>query len=81
MSRYIAIAENKVEDFTDIDWETWINTGEDSLEMTANMAIHKQVRDRGGIFPDEVLRLHVYVRETMETPCSVSYFQINAREE
>lgn len=52
-------------------WMPWLRCAPAEDELTTRMVLHRRLRDRGGIRPDEQLTLTVCSRPTMNTPCEV----------
>jgi len=70
MIRSIAIIDRPElpTDFTHVRWEPWKCRPEDTPQMLANLAVHKRLRERGGILPDEKLQYQVCVSDPDRYP-------------
>ena len=70
---HIAFAENKMPEnpHTQLTWTPWLNCGQDKDEVTKGLALHRHLRERGGIEVGGSLRLFLCVRTTMNLPCEI----------
>lgn len=56
----VVIAE-KVESLNPANWMPWRNSQKSDREVISNMALHKAIRERGGVLRGERLTAWVYV--------------------
>ncbi len=80
VSRWVAVHEGALpKDFTGVVWREWRNCREADLEQLPTMALHRHLRDRGGVLPEEnPLRVFVSIRKTENHP-AVHYTEFTIR--
>lgn len=75
--REVAVFFDKLPDhIRNLDWHLWIKNTETDLSMLPSMALHKAIRNRGGVLPDERLTVYVYVRKPNSRIVDLTEFSV-----
>jgi hypothetical protein len=76
----VACFENELPKFWDqVSWRTWLEC-EDGDSMLAGLAAHRHVRERGGVQPDQTLKLFVCIRKPGELTVNYTQFKVTKGE-
>ena len=64
MTKEIAVFETKLPvSFKNVCWHPWINVREGQLEELTGLALHKHLRERGGLGDEPGIDLFVCIRD------------------